>query len=159
MKYKRKCCGNYHFSTKNKRRFAPGTPKSGAKGALKILLRGREILRKKSWVVFEKNPKNMVFSIFEKKLFEIFWVEKFPIFFLIFFAKDVLKTLLRGRETFKKKYREVFEKFQKNMVFWASKWPVRPSTVNTSSLSGGTPELEYRAACGDDWPHVLPKFN
>ena len=62
-----------------------------------------------------------------KKLREIFLLEKFPIYFFLNIPKDVFKSLLRGRETIKKKYREVLEKFPKNMVFWTSKWPVHPS--------------------------------
>ena len=39
-------------------------------------------------------------------------------FFFDFFSENVLETLLRGRETIRKKYRIVFEKFLKNMLFW-----------------------------------------
>ena len=37
------------------------------------------------------------------------------------FSEDFLKTLLKGREIFRKKYRAVFEKSPKNMVFLTSK--------------------------------------
>ena len=47
------------------------------------------------------------------------------IFFNFFeiFTKDVLKPLLRGRETVRKKYRVVFEIFSKNMFFFDNSCP------------------------------------
>ena len=56
-------------------------------------------------IFFEKSLKKKVVRNFLTNL-------KFFIFFE-FFSEDVLKTLLRGRETTRKKYRIFFEKFEK----------------------------------------------
>ena len=44
--------------------------------------------------------------------------------FFEFFTKSVLQTLLRGRETTRKKYQELFEKSAKNVVFSTHRRPV-----------------------------------
>ena len=84
-----------------------------SENVLKTLLRGRETTRKKYQIVFEK------FTFFEKKTKKMLKKKivrnfltnlKFFIFFE-FFSENVLKTLLRGRETTRKKYRIVFEKY------------------------------------------------
>ena len=55
--------------------------------------------------------------------------------FFEFFTENVLKTLLRGRETTRKNYRVVFEKFFKYVVFFDFACPStihHPPSVNTS---------------------------
>ena len=56
-------------------------------------------------------------------------------FFFEVFRENVLKTLLRGRETTRKKYRIVFEKFLKYMIFFDFRCPSihhhPPSTTTT----------------------------
>ena len=61
----------------------------------------------------------MFFS--QKKKFEIFLLEKFPIFPIRNIPKDVFQTLLWGAETIRKKYRVVFEIFSKRLFFLTSK--------------------------------------
>ena len=87
-------------------------------------------------------------KLLKKKLCEIFWqIKKF--YFFEFFSENVLKTLLRGRETTRKKYRIVFEKCWKYMIFFDFACPpIRPSIHHPSithpsilaSLRSGTPE-------------------
>ena len=60
---------------------------------------------------------------------------KFFIFFE-FFSENVLKTLLRGRETTRKKYRIVFEKFLKYVIFFDFGCPSPPIT-HPSIQAGG----------------------
>ena len=50
-------------------------------------------------------------EIAEKKIVRNFLDKIKILFFFEFFSENVLKTLLRGRETTRKKYRIVFEKF------------------------------------------------
>ena len=62
----------------------------------------------------------------KKKIVRNF-LRKIEIFnFFDFFSEDVLKTLLRRSETFRKKYGAVFEKSPKNMVFLTSKKKASP---------------------------------
>ena len=49
---------------------------------------------------------------------KFFTKNNFLFFVVEFFTKEVLKPLLRGRETVRKKYPVVFEKFPKNMFFF-----------------------------------------
>ena len=57
-------------------------------------------------------------KIAEKKIVRNF-LHKIKIsFFFEFFTENVLKTLLRGRETTRKNYRVVFEKFLKYVLFF-----------------------------------------
>ena len=69
------------------------------------------------------------------------------LFFFEFFSENVLKTLLRGRETTRKKYRILFEKFVKYVFFFdiscpsiTHHHPSPPPFGQTSWLSPGTPE-------------------
>ena len=66
----------------------------------------------------EKNRKNRWKKIVRnlKKIIKI-------LFFFELFQENVLKTLLRGRETTRKKYRIVFEKFLKYMIFFDFRCP------------------------------------
>ena len=50
-------------------------------------------------------------KIAEKKIVRNFFDKIKILFFFEFFSENVLKTLLRGRETTRKKYRIVFEIF------------------------------------------------
>ena len=50
-------------------------------------------------------------KIAEKKVLRNFLTNLSFLFFFDFFSENVLKTLLRGRETTRKKYQIVFEKF------------------------------------------------
>ena len=81
--------------------------------------------------------KTRFFWFFSKKLFEIFWVENFPIWLILFFSKDVLKTLLRGPEVSEKKYWVVFEKTAKNIDFVDFEMTDRPS--QQAALRAGDP--------------------
>ena len=60
-------------------------------------------------------------EIAEKKIVRNFLDKIKILFFFEFFSENVLKTLLRGRETTRKKYRIVFEKFLKYVIFFAKK--------------------------------------
>ena len=82
-------------------------------------------------------------EIAEKKIVRNFLHKIKILFFFEFFSENVLKTLLRGRETTRKKYRIVFEKFEKYVIFFDFGCPSithHPSSVNTSWLWPGTPE-------------------
>ena len=57
-------------------------------------------------------------EIAEKKVVRNFLQKIKILFFFEFFSENVSKTLLRGRETTRKKYRVDFEKFFKNMIFF-----------------------------------------
>ena len=84
-----------------------------SENVLKTLLSGRETTRKIYWIVLKKYAffGQKIEKIAEKKkLFEIFWEIKIFIFFE-FLTENVFKTLLRGRETTRKKYRVAFEKY------------------------------------------------
>ena len=84
-----------------------------SENVFKSLLRGKETTRKKYQIVFEK------FTFFDKKSKKSLkkkscskFFEKFKFFiFFKFFSENVLKTLLRGKESTRKKYWIVFEKF------------------------------------------------
>ena len=62
--------------------------------------------------------------------------DKFKIFYFFeFFSKNVLKTLLGGKETIRKKYRIAFEIFWKHMVFLDFACPsTRPWPIHHSSI-------------------------
>ena len=91
-----------------------------SENVLKSLLRGRETTRKKYWIIFEK----LLFLIkiwknrWKKKVVRNFLTNLISFIFFEFFSENVLKTVLRGRETARKKYRIVFEKFLKYMLFF-----------------------------------------
>ena len=84
-----------------------------SENVLKTLLGGQETTRKKYRIVFEK------FTFFEKKSKKSpkkktcsKFFDKFKNFhFFECFSENVLTTLLRGKETTRKKYRVVFEKY------------------------------------------------
>ena len=76
-------------------------------------------------------------KIAEKKVVRNFLKKiKFDIFFE-FFTENVLKTLLGGKETFRKKYRIVFEKFFKYVIFFDFACPsiTHPSPITTTHPS------------------------
>ena len=75
-------------------------------------------------------------EIAEKKVVRNFLTNlKISIFFE-FFSENVLKTLLRGRETTRKKYRVVFEKFFEYMIFFDF---ACPSPITHPSIQVGDP--------------------
>ena len=100
----------------------------------KTLLWGPEPIRKKYWAVFEIFTKIMIFSTFfskKTKTLGDFWVQNFPIFPIRNIPEYVLKTLLWGPKTIRKKYWAVFEIFRKRLFFSTSKWATRvPSTIH-----------------------------
>ena len=83
-----------------------------SKNVLKTLLMTRETTRKKYRIVFEK------YTFLDKKLKKSAkkncskFFEKFNFFnFFDFFSENVFKTLVRGKETSRNKYRIVFDMF------------------------------------------------
>ena len=95
-------------------------------------------------------------EISEKKIVRNFLTNlKISIFFE-FFSENVLKTLLRGRETTRKKYRVVFEKFFKYVIFFDFRDPStttihHPSPIHPSIQVGdppGTPEAGVTGQTG-----------
>ena len=80
--------------------------------SLKIFLGASKELGKNIEIVFEKvtfNDKKNEKSQ-KKKVVRNFLTNLKIIIFFEFFSENILKTLLRGRETTRKKYRIVFEK-------------------------------------------------
>ena len=75
-------------------------------------------------------------EIAEKKIVRNFLDKINFLFFFEFFAENVLKTLLRGRETTRKKYRILFEKFEKYVIFFdfGCPSPIHPSIQAGSRL-------------------------
>merc|ERR1712055_635602 len=66
----------------------------------------------------------------KKKIVRNFLTNLKIFIFFEFFSENVLKTLLRGRETNRKKYRIVFEKFLKYLIFFDFGCP-SPITTTT----------------------------
>ena len=84
-----------------------------SENVFKTLLRGRETTRKKYRIVFEKYTffdKKSKKSL-KKKVVRNFLTNLKIFIFFEFFSENVFKTLLGGKETTRKKYRIVFEKF------------------------------------------------
>ena len=94
------------------------------KDVFKTLLLGAETIRKCRRVVSEIFPKTSFFltwNRWQKKLFEIFYIKKNPIFPIRNIPKDVFKTLLWGAETIRKTCLVVSEIFPKRLFFLTSK--------------------------------------
>ena len=92
-------------------------------------------------------------KISEKKIVRNFLQKIKFLFFFEFFSENVLKTLLRGRETTRKKYRIVFEKFLKYVMFFDFACPSihHPSITHPSIQVGdppGTPEAGVTSQTG-----------
>ena len=104
----------------------------------------------KNWPNYHYYRPQKIEEIAEKKVVRNFLTNLIFLFFFEFFSENVLKTLLRGRETTRKKYRIVFEKCWKYMIFFDFACPpithpsiTHPSithpSVNTSLASLGGP--------------------
>ena len=92
---------------------------------------------KKNCSKFKKNHKNFIF-------FELF-------------QENVLKTLLRGRETTRKKYRIVFEKFLKYMIFFDFRCPSihhPPSTIRQNKLA-----LAWDPGCLENSGYIWKEYH
>ena len=83
-----------------------------SENVLKTLIRGRETTRKKYRIVFEKLTffEKISKKSLKKKVVRNFLKNLFFLIFFEFFSENVFKSLLRGRETIRKKNRIVFEK-------------------------------------------------
>ena len=83
-----------------------------SENVLKSLLSGKEITRKKyridfgKFTFFEKKSRKSM----KKKFVRNFLTNLFFSIFFEFFSENVYKSLLRGKEITRKKYRIVFEK-------------------------------------------------
>ena len=125
-----------------------------AEDVLKSLLRGPKTIRKKYQVVFEKFAN--LCSKNRKKTNPRFWRKflKNLIFFKFFefFAKNILKHILKVYEPVWKKYRVVFE-------IWAKKkkLPDHPSIPSHPSIQAGG-DAWYPVAGGKVWHISKPKF-
>ena len=91
-------------------------------------------------------------------MFQIFYIINF-LFFFEFFSENVLKTLLRGRETTRKKYRIVFEKFLKYVIFFDFGCPspiTHPSPIRQykRALAWDPGGLEYSGNVQEGLPHL-----
>ena len=77
-----------------------------SENVLKTLLRGRETTRKKYPIVFEKLTffEKKTKKMLKKKVVRNFLTNLKIFIFFEFFSENVLKSLLRGRETTRKKY-------------------------------------------------------
>ena len=85
---------------------------------------------------FSKNRKNR----WKKNCAKYFEKNNNFIFFE-FFTENVFQPLLRGRETTRKKYRVVFEKCQKYIVFLT--WLTRPSVRPSIKKFRGSKKADY----------------
>ena len=99
----------------------------------------------RKFTLFEKKSKKSL----KKKVVRNFLTNLKILFFFEFFSENVFKTLLRGRETTRKKYRIVFEKFEKYVFFSISAArppsPIHHPSVNTSwRRTPGTPWREEK---------------
>ena len=78
----------------------------------------------------------------KKKVVRNFLTNLKILFFFEFFSENVFKTLLRGRETTRKKYRIVYEKFLKYVIFFDFGCP-SPITTHPSIYSQGDKILKW----------------
>ena len=96
-------------------------------------------------------------KIVEKKIVRNFLTNLKILFFFEFFSENVLKTLLRGRETTRKKYRIVFEKFLKYVIFFDFGCPSPPITHHPSihhpSVNTSVASLRGPRRWRDGWQH------
>ena len=125
---------------------------------LKNSSKGTRNNQEKIWIGFWEMLKIHILNqknCWKKKVVRNFLTNLKFFIFLEFFSENVLKTLLGGQETTRKKYRIVFEKCWKYMIFFDFACPpiTHPSPIHHPSIRQYTlaRRLEQRGWSEDDY--------